>query len=375
MKRALIVTTVSGFVPQFEMNNVHILQSLGYEVHYAANFNTPVYGSDNSRLDNTGIIQHQIDFVRSPIFLGKNVKAFKQLKKLMNETKYDLVHCHTPMGGVITRFAAKITRTSPLLYTAHGFHFYKGAPLINWIIYYPIEWWLSKYTNILITINEEDYHRAQRFRGDEVCYVPGVGIDINRIRRIDAEFGKKREELGLSMNATVIASVGELNKNKNHKVILKALSLLQNPDLYYVVCGRGKLGNYLKKLARKLNVEDKVIFLGYREDIIQILKVVDIYAFPSKREGLSVSLMEAMACGLPVVCSGVRGNRDLIIENKGGFLANPNDADAFAKALGLLINDPNLRNKMKEFNLITIEKYNIDWTKSYMKTVYKKFIM
>lgn len=371
MKKALIVTTVSGFVPQFEMNNVRILQSMGYEVHYASNFYTPVYGNDNSWLNGTGIVWHQIDFVRSPLFISKNIKAYRQLRKLMEGTRFELVHCHTPMGGVITRLVAKDTKTRPVIYTAHGFHFYKGAPLINWIIYYPVEWWLSRYTDVLITINKEDYKRAQRFGAKEVRYVPGVGIDENRINNIDIELQKKREELILPVDAVVIASVGELNKNKNHEIIIKALASLQYENVYYVICGQGKLENHLKKLASNLNIGNKVIFLGYRKDAIQILKAVDIYAFPSKREGLSVSLMEAMACGLPVVCSGIRGNKDLITENCGGYLLNYNDITGFTEALALLIKDSVLRNKMKEFNLCAIKKYNIDLISSHMKDVYE----
>ena len=142
MRKALLVTHVSGFVPQFEMNNVHILQNMGYEVHYASNFHNPSYGDDNSRLEGTGIICHQIDFERSP-FKRKNITAYRQLKKLMEEHEFDLVHCHTPMGGALARLAAHNTHTGPVIYTAHGFHFFKGAPLINWMIYYPVEWRLS----------------------------------------------------------------------------------------------------------------------------------------------------------------------------------------------------------------------------------------
>ena len=163
MKRALIITTVSGFVPQFEMNNVKILQNLGYEVHYAANYYMPVYTDNNERLEGTGIIQHQIDFVRSPYNIGKNIKALNQLVSLMREIKFHLVHCHTPMGGVLGRIAAHKTNTKPVIYTAHGFHFYKGAPVWNWLFFYPVERFLAKWTDCLITINKEDYARAKKF--------------------------------------------------------------------------------------------------------------------------------------------------------------------------------------------------------------------
>ncbi|MBO5278732.1 MAG: glycosyltransferase, partial [Lachnospiraceae bacterium] len=162
MKRVLIVTTVSGFVPQFEMNNVRILQEMGYEVHYASNFKNPHYGKDNHRLEGTGVVCHQVDFVRSPFRFIQNMRAYAQLRKLMRENQFQMVHCHTPMGGVLARLAArKYRRTgTKVLYTAHGFHFYKGAPVFNWLFYYPVEWLLARWTDVLITINEEDYQRA-----------------------------------------------------------------------------------------------------------------------------------------------------------------------------------------------------------------------
>ena len=179
-KKALLVTTVSGFVPQFEMNNVRTLQSMGFEVHYAANYNTPSYGTDNHRLDHTGIVRHQIDFVRSP-YKPENLRVYRQLKKLMTEQRFQLVHCHTPMGGVMARLAAHATGTGPVIYTAHGFHFFTGAPMKNWLLYYPMERFLSRFTAQQICINREDYQRAVRqFHAKYVDYIPGVGVDLNR---------------------------------------------------------------------------------------------------------------------------------------------------------------------------------------------------
>ena len=180
-KKALLVTTVSGFVPQFEMNNVKLLQNMGFEVHYASNYNTPSYGTDNHRLDGTGIIRHQIDFVRSP-FKPENIIVYKQLKALMEQEQFQLIHCHTPMGGVMARLTAHATHTGPVIYTAHGFHFFKGARPINWLCYYPMEKFLSRFTDQQICINHEDYNRArQKFHARYVDYIPGVGMDFSKI--------------------------------------------------------------------------------------------------------------------------------------------------------------------------------------------------
>ena len=184
-KKALLVTTVSGFVPQFEMNNVRILQSMGYEVHYASNYHTPAYGNDNHRLDGTGIIRHQVDFVRSP-FHPANISVYRQLYRLMKQIPFDLVHCHTPMGAVMARLTAHATHTDPVIYTAHGFHFYHGASPIYWLCYYPMERFLSRYTKQQLCINREDYQCAKKtFYSKYVDYIPGVGIDLKKIPEQD----------------------------------------------------------------------------------------------------------------------------------------------------------------------------------------------
>lgn len=205
-KKALLVTRVSGFVPQFEMNDVKILQKMGYEVHYASDFKIIVYGMDNERLQGTGIVCHDIGFCRSP-FSRKVVSSYRELKKIMLEEQFDLIHCHMPVTGVVTRLAAeavrkKTKRDVPVLYTAHGFHFFRGAPLINWLYYIP-ERWLARYTDRLITINKEDYQRASGFpvRG-KVEKIPGVGVDYCS-KELEEEERKsirkrKREELGIT---------------------------------------------------------------------------------------------------------------------------------------------------------------------------------
>ena len=209
LKKALLVTTVSGFVPQFEMNNVRLLQSMGYEVHYAANYNTPSYGNDNHRLDGTGIIRHQIDFVRSP-FKTANLKVYQQLCSLMKSEHFDLVHCHTPMGGVMARLAAHTTGTGPVIYTAHGFHFFKGAALVNWLCYYPMERFLSHFTDQQICINQEDFACASKqFHARYTDYIPGAGFDFNRLPHMTAEdIQLKKQALGLPLNCRILLSSG-----------------------------------------------------------------------------------------------------------------------------------------------------------------------
>ncbi len=347
MKKALIITTVSGFVPQFEMNNVFILQEMGYEVHYASNFHNPHYGSDNHRLDGTGIICHQVDFMRSPFHVMANLKAYRQLCRLLQEQRFHFIHCHTPMGGVLGRLAAEQNRKKQhsncrVIYTAHGFHFYRGAPLINWIFYYPVERWLAHFTDILITINREDYQRAKRFHLREVKgkqgrveKVNGVGIDVTYYQRIAIDREAVRKEIGIKKGQLLFLSIGELNHNKNHKVMIEALAKSKR-DVCYVICGEGKFKKVLEKLIKKYQLEDKVHLLGYRKDIPELLKASDLFVLPSFREGLSLSLQEAMACSVPVIASDIRGNRELIDRGKGGWLLHPKDKKGLVKIINTL---------------------------------------
>ncbi|MBT9778350.1 glycosyltransferase [Clostridium sp. MCC353] len=370
MKKALIVTTVSGFVPQFEMQNVHILQNMGFEVHYAANYDMPSYGDDNSRLDGTGIIRHQVDFARSP-YSRKNVKAYKQLLDLMKSVKFELVHCHTPMGGVLARLAAHKTGTGPVIYTVHGFHFYKGAPLINWLVYYPVERWMARYTDMLITINEEDYRRAKRFKAKSVRRIHGVGIDTEVKTVLDEnEKRQLRESLKLQDDKVVLVSAGELNDNKNHIMVLKALAKMPEIDCYYLICGKGPLKEKLERYAADNGLREKVRFLGYRKDLSHILQIADIFVMPSKREGLSTAVMEAMVHGLPVVATDIRGNNELVVDNVNGYLIGLDDNVSFCKQLLVLMKNEKIRKKMGNKGKSKVTNYDNSVVKKVMKNNY-----
>ena len=373
-KKVLLVTTVSGFVPQFEMNNVRILQSMGYEVHYASNYHMPVYTDNNDRLNGTGIIQHQIDFVRSP-FSMKNLRAYKQLKNLMKEIPFELVHCHTPMGGVLARLAANRVGISHVIYTAHGFHFFQGASWKNWLCFYPVERALAKYTDVLITINQEDYEQAKSFKlRDEgtVVLIQGVGIDTNRqcVTKDDA----LREKLGLTKKQIVFTSVGELTKRKNHEVVIRAMAetVKKRQDISYLICGSGVLEEYLRNLISELNLEQNVKLLGYCTNVMDILQITDCFVFPSKQEGLPVAVLEAMNAQLPVICSKIRGNIDLIEEKKGGFLIANNSIEEYAKKMLVLAEKTELRKQFGSYNKEHVRRYDQTVVSEHMKLVYSE---
>ncbi len=346
MKKALLVTRVSGFVPQHEMNNVKILQEMGYEVHYATNLNVVVYGKDNSRLDGTGLVTHQIDFQKSP-FSREVSKAYHQLVQLMLEESFDLVHCHMPLSAAVARMAARKVqkqtgRQVPILYTAHGLHFYTGAPLRNWV-YYPIERYLARFTDRLILINQEDYRRGRKFpiRG-RVEYVPGVGIPLEGYRPVCL---REPVEAGDSMDRPVtgkligreilpetkiLVTIGELSRNKNHRLLVEMMAELKDLDLILLIGGTGAEEEVLRKMIREKGLEDRVILPGYIYDVRGVLEEADCYVLPSYREGLPVAIMEAMAAGLPVVAADIRGVTDLIEHGRGGYLVRNMDPSDFA---------------------------------------------
>ena len=290
----------------------------------------------------------------------------------MTQGEYSLIHCHSPIGGVLCRLANRFSGRygrAKMIYTAHGFHFFKGAPLANWLVFYPLEWFCSRYTDTLITINHEDHDLAARqFRAGQVAYVPGIGVDLEKYRPDSAGRAEKLAELGLNGADTILVSVGELSVRKNHEVVLRALAREQDPHYQYLICGLGPLKEQLDRLVEELGISDRVHFLGYRNDIAQILNIADIYVFPSLQEGLPVALMESMAAGKAVACSRIRGNTDLI-EAKGGVLFDPRSVDDCADAIDKLLSAD--YRQMGRFNLEKIRGFSRETVEKQMADLYR----
>ena len=369
MKKILLVTHNGRFLVQFELNDIRILQEMGYEVHCATNFKGESMRADAEQtLKEHGVVCHQIEIERSPAKLKSNFVAYSQLKKLMEAEKFDGVHCHTPMGGVIGRLAANATGTRPVLYTAHGFHFYKGCPLKNTLIYKTAETFLARYTDAQITINQEDFAAAQKFplRG-KAYYVPGIGIDVQKISSIQVDRAAKRKELGVLQDAFVFISVGELNENKNHATVIRAFAKANITNSYYLICGSGKLEESHLELAEKLGVANQLKLLGFRTDVSEILRTCDCFVFPSFREGLSVSLMEAMAAGLPCIASRIRGNVDLL--EKSRYLFEPSDEEMLCQLLKDVVNKVQTEQEYVQ-NRKTLKKYDVANVSECMASIY-----
>ena len=417
MKKVLMVACVPSMIGQFNMANIELLQKLGCQVGVACDFkDRTVWNKERvykflNQLKEKGISFYQIDFTRSAWKISRHFRAYKQLKKLIQKESYEMIHCHTPVAAAIARIAAHQTGKK-VIYTAHGFHFFQGAPLKNWMLYYPVEKFLSRWTDCLITINKEDYKRAKKkFYAKRTEYVPGVGVDTQKFSIPDENLEikewkksmiadsslvqdyekvnyllqecnkeesnyrtirqEKRKELGFKEDDFVIVSVGELNANKNHRVIIEAVKRLNDKKLKYIICGIGELKEELEEFIKKEKLEEQVFLLGYREDIREILWAGDLFAFPSKREGLSVALMEAMASGIPCIASDIRGNRDLFGKEEKKYLVTADNLEAWKKEICYFIKHhkekiQTMQERSKKMNVFSIQKI----TKK-MKKIYK----
>lgn len=337
MKKVMMLTTTAYMSERFNRNNILILEEMGYEVHVVANFDK---GNPTTKavLDKfkEWIEEHHgkwisISVTKSPADISNNYRAYKEIIALIKEHNYEFIHCHTPVGGVLGRCVAHRTHTK-VIYTAHGFHFFDGAPILNWILYYPVERFLSRWTDMLITINQEDYNRAKKsFHAKRTEYIPGIGVNIERFSRGKVDRSTKRKDLQLESSDKMLLSVGELNKGKNHASVIKAIKILNNKNIKYFICGQGRLREELQNLIYRLQMQEQVYLLGYREDISALCQAADLFVFPSLREGLPVALMEAIASKVPVACSRVRGNRDLVKDES--YLFNPSSVEEISKCI------------------------------------------
>ena len=344
--KILYVTTI-GRTNRFFESLIRELIAAGHQVDFAANEdNSPV--PDCYRELDCPI--YQIDFSRSPLSM-KNLRSFRQLRKVVKQGGYDAVHCHTPVASLVTRWVCRRYRKKLKVFcTAHGFHFYKGAPLKNWLVYYPFEWLCSFWTDTLITINSEDYERAQRrFHAKRVEYVPGVGMDHDKFASATVDRAQKRRELGIPENAFLLISVGEVNQNKNQSVVIRALAQLHRPDIHYLIVGKGPMEEAVKDLAEELGIGAQVHLPGYRHDIPELLKASDVIVFPSIREGLGLAALEGMAAGLPLICADNRGTREFASaycrEDYTGVCSSP---EMYAAAIQRLADDPQLYDELSQ---------------------------
>lgn len=387
-KKVLMTASVPSMIGQFNMDNLHLLKEMGYQVHVACNFQDRSVWSEKriaqfqKTMYENGIQCKQIEFSRSPFSFSRHIRSYQKLCADMRKEKYTFVHCHTPVAAAITRLVAVKTGTR-VLYTAHGFHFYRHAPWWNWILYYPLERVLSYRTDILLTMNREDLRLARRYLcAKETDYIPGIGIDTEKFllskgvmhsKKEQERFREeKRKQLGLRKEDIVLLSVGELSKRKNHRMVLEALSQIQGTQIRYVICGRGDKEQALKNEAAHRGLSEKVIFAGYRSDVEEFYQMADLFVFPSIQEGLPVALMEAMASGIPCLASDIRGNTDLLASMADTCLFPLDKPKIFLEKMEALIGNPQLRERVQKKNLEEIKKFDRKRVNRQMKFIYEQ---
>ena len=331
-KKVLFVATVDSHIELFHLPYLKMFHDKGWEVHVATDTGKKIEYCDK---------KIKLPIKRSPFKLVSNYKAMRKLREVMKKEGYSIVHCHTPMGGVVARMAGRKLRREGLrmIYTAHGFHFYKGAPVHYWLMFYPVEWYLAKYTDTLITINNEDYERAKKKFGKrcrDIQYVPGVGVDEKKFeKKLSAkEKHTLRESLGLKDDDKVLICVGRLDKNKNQGFLIRVMKELVVKDTHYqlLLVGPDELNGKYQRLAEKLDVSECIHFLGFREDIPELLQISDVAVSASKREGLPANLIEAAMLGLPIVATDCRGNMDVCNKCRSAIIEQ-GDIEGFARAV------------------------------------------
>jgi len=370
MQNKVLFISNTAVFSRFNIPFMRWFKQQGWQVDYVSDGKIKIKDCDN---------QYAIPIKRSP-YNPNNINAYKRLKKIMMN-EYDIIHCHTPMGGVLGRLAAKNIRIkTKVIYTAHGFHFYHGAPLINWLLFYPIEKQLAKYTDILITINDEDYNIAKKNISlcENVCKVNGVGVDLERFKPCDENEKKQlRQDFDINESDFVILYVAEFTPRKNHKLIINSIIKLNEKikNLKIIFAGTGPLLDKYKNKIKNIGLTKTVLFLGYRNDIEKLCNIADIGFSPSKQEGLPIGVVEYIASGLPVVCSNIRGHVDIVKDKKNGFLFDLNKPEQMIDAITKLYENTNFKNILIENNLKERDKYSHNIAIQKMEEIYKQCML
>lgn len=353
----LFCATVISHINSFHVPYIDELYEDGYSIDVMA----------NGKIERSTVrASYDLPFSRNPFSYG-NIKAYKKMKLLLKKNTYDVISTNTPIASLLSRFAARKCVNTKVIYIAHGFHFFKGASLINRIVYKRIEKFAARYTDVLITINEEDYRASLEFKlkASGTC-VLAKGIGVNTNKSVDMSKEAVLEQLHIPKDAIVLTNIAEFSKNKNQGLLIQCLETMKDDGIYLILCGDGQERVKIEEEVKSKNLKN-VIFTGFIKDIGNILNITDIFLFPSFREGLPLALMEAMSFSIPVIASNIRGNKDLIDEKKGGFLFNPKDNRAIFDIVNMIktiSSDLQLKEDMGSYNRNKVIEYDISKVKS-----------
>lgn len=369
--KILFVTTISNTINAFLIPHIKLLIDQGNKVELACNLVEEI----NSDLIQLGCRMHNVNFQRNP-FKKENITAYKKIKQIVATGGYELVHVHTPVASFMTRIACRKIADVKILYTAHGFHFSKGAPLRHWIIYYPLEKIAARWTDGIIIMNDEDHGLVQKLKvrkKNSIHKVHGVGIDLNRFApQTEERKIQLRKEYDYSVEEFIIIFVAELSLRKHQDLLIKTVSIAKKkiPNIKLLLVGDGEFREYYERLIGSLGLENNVELLGHRNDISNLLIISDLAVSSSRREGLPVNIMEAMAIGLPLIVTDCRGNRDLVRNGVNGIVIKNDDVEAFANSINMLFDSKELRLKFGEKSLSIIQNYSLENVLDEMREIY-----
>lgn len=376
-KRALIVTALAGFIRSFLTHDIQLLKNMGYEVHCAANIHHPGADGLEEYFSEESVNFHQIDFSSNNPLSKETFVSLTELKSLINNIEFNVVHCHTPIAGAITRWVCRTHYKNGLkvIYTTHGFYFHKGSSQKTWFVFRNVEKLMSRYCDAIITINWEDYSNALKMHAPKVFHINGVGVDIAKYKDTVVNRIAYRKQLGLRDTDIVVLAVGELSERKNQKVIVQAISMLNDSNIVFVHCGnamnKSATTKTILKIAKEKNVRVKL--LGLRRDIPEICKCSDIGTISSTREGLGLAGIEMLATGLPLVASDVHGILDYMVDGVNGYLANPYKPEEFVAGIKKLL-CVETRDKMKTVCSKSVEKFDKSVSYEQMEKIYKEIL-
>jgi len=375
-KNILFLATVPSMIVAFNMRNIKMLQDMGYTIHAACNYYENSAWTDEqleeyrSILRENSVVMHQIDFPRKPYHPISLIKSYFQTKRLLKKIDFEMLHNQSCVSGILGRIACR-KYDMKVIHTEHGFYYFKGGPLFNWI-FYPFDRLCSYFTDAIVTINKDDTAFAKKhMRAKKVVYIPGVGIDVDYYQNTVIDKEAMKEKIGLPKNSFVVLSVGELNENKNHSAILRAISKIDSQDIYYVICGEGTEKENLVKLAKELGMEKRLFLMGQRKNVNEFYKMADVFAFPSKREGLGLAALEAMASRLPLVTSNKNGINDYAENELTGYMCSPEDIDRFSEAILKLYKNTELRETFGAYNIEKVKGFSQKKTDEIMLKLYK----
>ena len=371
MARVLYVATSDIHLNTFHRPYLEWLAAQGHSIDIA------VENRSDHRFDSVSR-SFSVTFPRT-VWTWKHLIALRELRRIIDAGRYDLLHCHTPIPSALTRFAARRFRQrgGKVLYTAHGFHFHRGGPVRNWLTYFPVEYLLASNTDGVVTINREDLLHARRMPFNRSYLIPGVGVDNARFRPVSlAERTRIRRSLGLDGDAFILFYVAEFIPRKNHKFIVSTGQLLQAriPNLRILFVGTGRLFGAVQKQIARQNLDGLIECLGFREDVPRLAAIADVGISSSRREGLGLGVAEQMMCAVPVVVSSDKGHAELVEHGVNGFLYPQGDANKFVDYIDRLYTGEDLRAVMGRAAQLKAEQFSVEHSLAAMARIYNELL-